>query len=61
MKSSELHKLIKRNGWVLLRTKGSHYIYEKDGRNYTAPFHGTKEVGKGIEIKIKKEMELKNI
>lgn len=59
MKSSELHKLIKRNGWKHIRTKGSHYIYEKDGRIYPAPFHGTKEVGKGIEIKIKKEMGLK--
>ncbi len=58
MKSSELHRLIKKKGWIHLRTKGSHYIYEKDGRTYPVPFHGAKEVGKGIENKIKKEMGL---
>ncbi len=59
MKSSEFHKLVKRNGWKLLRVSGSHYIYEKDGKTYPVPFHGAKEMGKGIENKIKKEMGLK--
>ena len=60
MKSSELHKLIKKNGWIHIRTKGSHYIYEKNRRPYPVPFHGTKEIGKGIENKIRKEMGLNN-
>ena len=30
MKSSELHQLILRNGWSLIRCSGSHYIYQKD-------------------------------
>ena len=59
MKSSEFHKLVKRNGWKLLRVSGSHYISEKDEKTYPVPFHGTKEMGKGIEKKIKKEMGLK--
>ena len=59
MKSSELHRLILKNGWRHIRTTGSHYIYEKDGKTYPAPYHGAKEVGKGIENKIKKEMGLK--
>jgi mRNA interferase HicA len=59
MKSSELHRLIQRHGWKHLRTAGSHYIYEKDGRTYPAPYHGAKEVPKGLELKIKKEMGLK--
>ena len=59
MKSSALHRLIKNNGWHHIRTSGSHYIYEKEGKTYPAPFHGTKEVGKGLEMKIKKEMTLK--
>lgn len=58
MKSSELHRLIIRNGWRLIRTTGSHYLYAKDGKIYPVPFHGSKEVGKGIEKKIKKEMGL---
>lgn len=59
MKSSELHKLILQNGWKVLRQSGSHIIYEKDGLHYPVPFHGSKEVGKGLEMKIKKEMGLK--
>jgi len=51
--------MIKKNGWNHLRTKGSHYIYEKDGRTYPVPFHGKHEVGTGIEKKIIKEMGLK--
>jgi predicted RNA binding protein YcfA (HicA-like mRNA interferase family) len=59
MKSSELNRLILKNGWKLLRQSGSHIIYEKDNIVYTASFHGSKEVGKGLEMKIKKEMGLK--
>jgi mRNA interferase HicA len=27
---------------------GSHYIYEKDGRRYPVPYHGSKEIGEGL-------------
>lgn len=59
MKSSELNRLILRNGWIVVSQRGSHTKYEKDGRIYVATFHGSKEVGKGLELKIKKEMGLK--
>ena len=59
MKSSELNRFILRNGWIVIRQSGSHIIYEKNGSHYTATFHGSKEVGKGLEMKIKKEMGLK--
>lgn len=58
MKSSELQKLILSNGWRIVRQTGSHIIYEKSGVRYPVPFHGSKEVGKGIEKKIKREMGL---
>lgn len=58
MKSSEFHRLIKKNGWVLLRVAGSHYIYIKNGRTYPVPFHGSQEVGKGLEKKMRKDMEI---
>lgn len=48
-----------KNGWKLIRKSGSHVIFEKNGIHYTATFHGSKEVGKGLEMKIKKEMGLK--
>lgn len=59
MKSSELHRLIKRSGWGHLKTEGSLYIYEKDGLRYPVPYHGSKEVGLGILKRIIKIMNLK--
>ena len=58
MKSSEFHRKIKRNGWQYVRAEGSHYIYEKDGRSYPVPYHGSKEMGKGLVTKIIKDMNL---
>ena len=58
MKSSELHRLIAENGWILMRTAGSHYIYQKNDKTCPVPYHGSKEVGKGLEKKVKKEMGL---
>ena len=59
MKSTELHRLICANGWVLDRVSGSHYIYLKGDVSYPVPYHGSKEVRKGLERKIIKEMRLK--
>jgi mRNA interferase HicA len=59
MKSSEFHRLIKKNGWRHIRTEGSHYIYEKKGKTYPVPFHGSKEIGEGLRKKIIKELDLK--
>ena len=59
MKSRELHRLVRKNGWVHTRTEGSHYTYEKDGLQYTVPYHGAKETPKGTERKTIKDMGLK--
>lgn len=59
MKSSELHRIIKRSGWSHIRTAESHYIYEKDGLRIPVPYHGSKEVGEGLRLKIMKEMGLR--
>ncbi|MEO8712969.1 MAG: type II toxin-antitoxin system HicA family toxin [Parafilimonas sp.] len=59
MKSSEFHRLVKKNGWRFIKAEGSHYIYEKDGQTYPVPFHGAKELGKGLENKMRKEMLIK--
>lgn len=50
--------MVKKGGWLHIRTDGSHYIYAKNGKTYPVPFHGSKEVGKGLEKKIIKEMGL---
>ncbi|MCL7986446.1 type II toxin-antitoxin system HicA family toxin [Sphingobacterium sp. lm-10] len=51
MKSSEFHRFLRKNGWNHICTSGSHYIYEKDGRTYPIPYHGSKEIGEGLRKK----------
>lgn len=58
MKSSELHRYIKKCGWKFIGAEGSHYMYEKEDRKYPVPFHGSKEIGEGLRKKIVKEMGL---
>ena len=50
MKSSELLKLFKKAGWIEVRQTGSHKIMAHPDRkdNISVPFHGTKEIGKGL-------------
>ena len=58
MKYSELHRIILRNGWSLLpdKGKGSHRRYTKNGRIYTVPNHGSKEIDNEMAKKILKEL-----
>lgn len=35
MKFIELDRILKRNGWRVVRTKGSHHQYQKEGVNKT--------------------------
>jgi mRNA interferase HicA len=57
MKYSEFHRFIK-SGWIYIGAEGSHYIYEKDGRRYSVPFHGSKEIGEGLRKKNMKDIGL---
>jgi predicted RNA binding protein YcfA (HicA-like mRNA interferase family) len=63
MKSSELLRLLKQAGWQIKRSgKGSHNVLihpDKPGETIIFPAHGSKEVGKGLEKKIKKDAGLK--
>ncbi len=45
-------------GLFLRQGKGSHEIYQKDGKQIVIPNHGSKEIGKGLEQKLRKEMGL---
>ena len=53
-----MHRLIRQNGWEVIRQSGSHVIYRKGQKTYPVPLHQGKELGKGFECKIKKEMHL---
>jgi predicted RNA binding protein YcfA (HicA-like mRNA interferase family) len=59
MKCEQFHELVRDNGWTKIRQSGSHVIYKKGQRTYPVPYHQGKEFGRGLEKKIRKEMELK--
>jgi len=59
MKYNELHRLILRNVWIIVRQTGSHVIYEKIGMHFPVPNYGSDEVKRKLEIKVKKMMRLK--
>lgn len=63
MKSSELFRLLKREGWIIYRTgKGSHKILihpDRPGVEIVFPDHGSNEIGKGLAIRILRQAGLK--
>lgn len=61
VKSSELIRTLKKDGWIVIRQSGSHMIliHEIKKGQIVFPSHGSSEVGKGLEKKIKKDAGLK--
>ena len=60
-KYSELFRILKKDGWYVVRQKGSHIIMKhrvKDGQ-ITIPFHSGKEVKKGLLSAILKQAKIK--
>ncbi len=61
MKYSELFRLLKRDGWIEIRQKGSHVIWEHSIKNeqLTVPYHASKEVKKNLLTAILKQANIK--
>jgi len=61
MKCSELLKILKKDGWYVISQKGSHLKlgHPTKPNRIIFPNHGSQEVGKGLEIRILKDAELK--
>lgn len=61
MKSNELLRLLIKSGWKIKRQSGSHMILEHpiNSEIIVFPNHGSKELGKGLELRIKKKAGLK--
>ena len=61
MKCSELYRLLIKNGWYPISQKSSHVKLKHDTKPNIIifPNHGSQELGKGLESKIKKEAGLK--
>ena len=43
-------RILERNGWTLLRVRGSHHIYGKSGSivRLSVPIHGNKPLKRGL-------------
>ncbi len=61
MKASELIRLLLRDGWFIVRQSGSHLIMRHPCKpnQIVVPNHGSNEMGKGLELKIKKAAGIK--
>lgn len=46
-------------GWMLVRTHGSHHILEKDGKAVPVPVHGTRDLGAGLLAAIQRQTGVK--
>ena len=58
MKGIELVKLLKRNGWVIDRIHGSHYVMKKGNQTEIVPVHNT-DIPIGLLTAILKRSGLK--
>ena len=60
MKAREVVKLVESVGWVFVRQKGSHMIFEKEGerRPMVIPNHGSKDLKKPTLLAILKQAGL---
>jgi mRNA interferase HicA len=60
MKSTELHRMFIKKGWKFDHAEGSHYFYKNKKGEMTepVPYHGAKEMGKGIANKLIKKYGL---
>ncbi len=61
MKYSDLFKLLKKDGWIEVRQKGSHVIMQHPtkSKQLIVPFHAGKEVKKGLLKALLKQADIK--
>lgn len=61
MKSSKLLRILQRDGWFIVKQNGSHLtmIHPTKTENLIVPFHGSHEMGKGMEKKLLKKAGLR--
>ncbi len=61
MKCSELLRILKRDGWYTVSQSGSHIKLRHNTKPGVLifPNHGSHELGKGMENKIRKDADLK--
>lgn len=60
MKCSELYRKLRKDGWYPISQKGSHVKLKHDSKEgiIIFPNHGSQEMAKGMEMRIKKDAGL---
>lgn len=58
MKDKDLLRLLKQNGWAVVRINGSHHVLQKGEQTTVVPIHG-RDVPTGLLNQILKETGLK--
>jgi predicted RNA binding protein YcfA (HicA-like mRNA interferase family) len=50
MNFKKVEKILKKNGWIHIRTSGSHFQFKKVGIDFvaTVPNHGAKDLSIGV-------------
>ena len=59
MNGKQIIKILEKNGWMVLRTQGSHVRLGKDNRRTTVPVHGARDIGKGLLAEIERQTGVK--
>jgi mRNA interferase HicA len=59
MNSKQMKKWLEQQGATFLKGKGSHLKVILGDKRSALPMHGTKELGKGLEDAIKRQLGLK--
>ena len=60
VKPEILIDFLKEQGFVKVRQKGSHIFFRhKDGRTATVPYHKGELIGRGLLLKILRDIEIK--
>lgn len=61
MKCSELFRILVNDGWYPVSQSGSHVKMKHDSKPgmIIFPNHGSQELGKGVELKIRKDAGLR--
>jgi len=59
MNSKQMKKWLEQQGATFAQGRGSHLKVFLHGKHSALPMHGTKELGKGLEATIKRQLGLK--
>lgn len=59
MNSMQMKKWLEQQGATFVQAKGSHLKIFLNGKQSALPMHGTKELGRGLQASIKRQLGIK--